>query len=62
LFFGFFITMGTAVNAMGAVEVINRGATLASISIFPVLGVLAYAGFFYMIKNKFPRFRDRRVC
>lgn len=57
LFFGFFITMGTAVNAMAIVEVVNKdpaiaGAAASGLVIFPVLGVLTYAGLFYLIKDK----------
>ncbi len=56
LFFGFFITMGTAVNGMAAVQVINADPQIASAAsglvIFPALGVLAYASLFYLIKDK----------
>lgn len=56
LFFGFFITLATSVNAMAVVEVVNHDPALASSSaglvVFPVLGVIAYAGFFYLIKDK----------
>lgn len=60
LFFGFFITMATAVNAMAVVQVINAdpevaGAAAAGLVIFPVLGILAYAGLFYLIKDKIRR-------
>jgi hypothetical protein len=60
LFFGFFITLGTAVNASAIVEVINKdlsitGTGAGGLVIFPVLGVLAYAGLFYLIKSKFHR-------
>ncbi len=57
LFFGFFITLGTAVNASAIVEVINHDPSIAGsgaggLVIFPVLGVLAYAGLFYLVKDK----------
>lgn len=57
LFFGCFITMGTAVNAMAIVEVVNKdpaiaGAAASGLVIFPVLGVLTYAGLFYLVKDK----------
>lgn len=60
LFFGFFITMGTAVNAMAIIQVLSgdpeiAGAAAAGLVIFPILGILAYAGFFYLIKNKIRR-------
>jgi len=60
LFFGFFITLGTAVNASAIVEVINKdpsitGSNAGGLVIFPVLGILAYAGLFYLIKGKLHR-------
>jgi len=60
LFFGFFITMGTAVNAMAVVQVLSgdpevAGAAAAGLVIFPVLGILAYAGLWYLIKTKIRR-------
>jgi hypothetical protein len=60
LFFGFFITMGTAVNAMALVQVLSgdpqvAGAAASGIVIFPILGILSYAGLFYLIKNKIRR-------
>jgi hypothetical protein len=62
LFFGFFITLGTAVNASAIVEVVNKdpsisGSGAGGLVIFPVLGVLAYAGLFYLIKDKLHRTR-----
>ena len=54
LFFGFFITMGTAVNAMGSIMVVKGGSSISSFAIFPILGILAYAGFFYLVKDKLP--------
>lgn len=60
LFFGFFVTLGTAVNAMAVVLVVNSapevtGSGAVSLVIFPVLGVLAYAGLWYLIKDKLRR-------
>ena len=58
LFYGFFITLGTAVNASAIIEVINKdpavttGSGSAGIIVFPVLGLLAYGGLFYLIKDK----------
>ena len=65
LFFGFFITMGTAVNAMALIEVVNNdpaigGANAAGLVIFPILGILAYASLFFLLKDKFARFRSRK--
>ncbi len=60
LFFGFFITLATAVNASAVIEVINRDPTVTigsgttGIVIFPVLAILAYAGLFYLIRTKLP--------
>lgn len=55
-FFGFFVTLGTAVNAMAIVEVVNNDPALASSSagliVFPVLGVLAWGGFLYLVQDK----------
>lgn len=60
LFFGFFITLATSVNAIAVVEVVNKdpavsGSGAGELVIFPVLGILAYAGFFYLIKDKLRR-------
>ena len=58
LFFGFFITLGTAVNASAIIEVINKDPTVttgtgaAGLVIFPVLALLAYGGLFYLVKDK----------
>jgi hypothetical protein len=57
LFFGFFITMGSAVNAMGLVEVVNNdpsigGANASGLVIFPILGILAYASLLFLLKDK----------
>ena len=58
LFFGFFITLGTAVNASGLIEAINKdptatsGTGAAGLVIFPVLALLAYGGLFYLVKDK----------
>jgi hypothetical protein len=57
LFFGFFVTLGTAVNTMAIVQLQSgdpeiAGAAAAGLVIFPVLGVLAWAGLLYLIKDK----------
>lgn len=56
LFFGFFVTLVTSVNAMAAVQVVERDPALSSsasgLVVFPVLGALTYGGFFYLIKDK----------
>ncbi len=59
LFFGFFITLGTSVNAMAIVQLLSgdpelAGAVAAGLVIFPILGVLSWSGFFYLIKSKIP--------
>ncbi|MCF2136365.1 MAG: hypothetical protein K9W43_03910 [Candidatus Thorarchaeota archaeon] len=60
LFFGFFITLGTAVNAMAIVQLLSgdpelAGAVAAGLVIFPILGILSYAGLFYLLKDKIVR-------
>lgn len=56
LFFGFFVTMGTSVTAMGLVMVLNHDpeAQAGAIFIFPLLTITAWAGLLYMIKDKLP--------
>ena len=55
-FFGFFVTLGTAVNAMALVEVLKNDPALASsaagLVVFPVLGVLSWGGFLYLVRDK----------
>ena len=60
LFFGFGLTTGTAVNAVAIVEVFNHdpsvtGAAAQGLVVFPILGILVYAGFFYLIRDKLRR-------
>jgi hypothetical protein len=60
LFFGFFITLGTSVNVSAILLVLNNdpsvsGSGAGGLVIFPVLGILAYAGLFYLIKDKLRR-------
>lgn len=59
LFFGFFITMGTAVDMMAVVQFLNgdQEAAKGSLIVFPVLTALAYGGLFYLVRDKFHRFR-----
>ncbi len=58
LFFGFFLTIGTAVNACAVIEAVNMDVSIISGSdagglvIFPVLGALTYGGFYYLIRSK----------
>jgi hypothetical protein len=57
LFFGFFITLGTAVNTMAVVQLLSgdpelAGAAAGGLVIFPVLAILSYAGFLYLVKHK----------
>jgi hypothetical protein len=56
LFFGFFVTMGTAVTAMGIVMVINHDpqAQAGSLAIFPLLTIMAWSGLLYLVKDKLP--------
>ena len=60
LFFGFFVTLGTAVNTMAIVQLLSgdpelAGSVAAGLFIFPVLGILAWAGFLYLVKDKIRR-------
>jgi hypothetical protein len=54
LAFGFFVTTGTAVNAMAWIMFFNNDPELQppSLVIFAVLGLLSYAGFLYLVKDK----------
>ncbi|MFW9918114.1 MAG: hypothetical protein ACFFED_00785 [Candidatus Thorarchaeota archaeon] len=62
LFFGFFITLGTSVNAMAIVQLLSgdpevAGAVVAGLVIFPILGILAWGGLLYLLKEKIPFLR-----
>jgi hypothetical protein len=64
LFFGFGMTTGTAVNTVAVVEVINHDpsvsrAAASGLVVFPILGTLVHAGFFYLIRDKLHRRRPR---
>ncbi len=56
LFFGFFITMAAAVNAMVAVQIADGDSSIESmgpaIAIFPILGLLAFMGLYYLVRDK----------
>lgn len=56
LFFGFFVTMGTTVTAMGLVMFLNHDpeAQTGALVIFPLLTVLSWAGLLYLVKDKLP--------
>lgn len=60
LFFGFFITMGTAVDMMAVVQFLNGDleAAKGGLIVFPVLTALSYGGLFYLVKDKFHRFNE----
>jgi len=57
LFFGFFITTGTAVDMMAIVQVLNgdTGAAKEGLFIFPILTAFSYGGLFYLVKDKIHR-------
>ncbi len=54
LFFGFFITIGTAVDMMAIVQVLNGDMEAAKegLIIFPILTAFSYGGLFYLVKDK----------
>ena len=56
LFFGFFVTMGTSVTAMGLVMAVNHDpeAQGGALVIFPLLTILAWAGLLYLVWDKLP--------
>ena len=61
LFFGFGITLGTAVNAMAVIQVMKGDPSVAGggLIIFPVLAALFYGGLIYLVKDKIRgAFRD----
>ena len=65
LFFGFGLTTGTAVNTVALVEVLNHdptvsGSAASGLVVFPILGILIYAGMFYLIKDKLKRPKNIR--
>ncbi len=53
LFYGFFCTMIVAVNAMGIVMFLKNDPTFLwrDLAVFLILGVIVFAGFFYVLKN-----------
>jgi hypothetical protein len=57
LFFGFFITIGTAVDMMAIVQILNGDTEAAKggIFIFPILTAFSYGGLFYLVKDKIRR-------
>ncbi len=63
LFFGFFVTLGTAVNTMALVMVLSADPEIAGAAaglvIFPVLGILAWASLYYLIRDKIREKPDR---
>ena len=54
LFFGFFVTLTLAVNAMMITMIVRNDPTVQpeGLFIFPVLFLLSFAGFIYLIKDK----------
>lgn len=66
LFFGFFITTGTAVNVMALVMVLNNDPGVAmlgpSIAIFPALGALSFIGLGYLLRGTLRRRRGTRAA
>ncbi|MHA2226871.1 MAG: hypothetical protein ACXAC8_16780 [Candidatus Hodarchaeales archaeon] len=60
LFFGFFVTISTAVVGMAVVMLLTNDPNFQpeGLLIFPVLAFLAWTGFFYLIKSKLPLFNE----
>ncbi len=63
LFFGFFVTMGTSVTAMGVVMFLNHDpeAQAGALVIFPMLTIMAWAGLLYLVKDKLPWMRKGKT-
>ena len=61
LFFGFFVTLTCAVNAMMLMMLVNNDPTVqpAGLVIFPSLLVLSFSGFLYLIKNKIINLKNK---
>jgi len=61
LFFGFFVTLGTAVLSMAIVMAINEDpeAQPGSLVVFASLAALSWGGLLYLVKDKLPRFVGR---
>ena len=57
--FGYFVSIGTAVFVMAILMLVNNDPSLqeGGIVIFTILMVLAWIGFFYLIKDKIPFFK-----
>ncbi|AKB51035.1 hypothetical protein MSBRW_1782 [Methanosarcina barkeri str. Wiesmoor] len=57
LFFGFFITIGTTVDMMAIVQVLNGDTETAKegLFIFSILTFFSYRGLFYLVKDKLHR-------
>ncbi len=57
LFFGFFITIGTSVDMMAIVQVLNGDTETAKngLVIFSILTFFSYGGLFYLVKDKLHR-------
>jgi len=53
MFYGFFCTMIVAVNAMGITMLVNKDPMFLwrDLAVFLILGVIVFAGFFYILKN-----------
>ncbi|HEX9907505.1 MAG TPA: hypothetical protein VGB78_03440 [Thermoplasmata archaeon] len=58
LFFGFFVTLGTGVLAMGVIMTLEHDPTnqASALPVFGALAVLAWIGLLYLVKDKLMRF------
>jgi hypothetical protein len=59
LFFGFFVTLGSAVNSMGWMMYLGGDPELqpAGLIIFGILGIVSWAGLLFLVKDKILGFR-----
>lgn len=65
LFFGFFVTLGSAVNGMAIVQLLSgdpevAGAVMGGLVIFPILGILSYLGLYYLVRDKISEYLKAR--
>ena len=65
LFFGFFVTTATAVNAMGIAQVLSNDTAqnlVPMLAVFMILGALAYGLLYYMVRDKVALWRNTSIA